>query len=131
MHAEHASVSQQYLVCMSSMAIFKNRFLGIKLLDDQVYICVNNHILHKNIFIILSSIEMVATSRLFSILNVAVCMPVHWLAGNTHQLVHHNWGARSIGRVFDIFHTALNNILDDITLIHDKSTMMFIFQYIF
>ena len=55
-------------------------------------------------------------------------MPVRWLAGNTHKLASHNWGARSIGRVFDILHTALNNILDDITLIHDKSTMMFIFQ---
>ena len=129
MHAEHASVSQQYLVCMSSMAIFKNRFLGIKLLDDQVYICVNNHILHKNIFIILSSIEMVATSRLFSILNVAVFMPVFWLSGSTHKLAHHNWGARSIGRVFENLHTALNNILDYITLIHDRSTIMFMFQY--
>ena len=71
---------------------------------------------------------MIATSGLFAILNVAICMPVCWLAGNTHKLAHHNWGARSIGRVFDILHTALNNILDDITLIHDKSTMMFIFQ---
>ena len=71
---------------------------------------------------------MIATSRLFSILNVAICMPVHWFYGNTHKLAHHNWGARSIGRVFDIFHTLLNNILYDITLIHDKSTMMFIFQ---
>ena len=32
--------------------------------------------------------------------------------------------------MFELFHTALNNILDDITLIHIKSTMMFIFQYI-
>ena len=48
----------------------------------------------------------------------------------THKLAHHNWGACSIGYVFDILHIALNNILDDITLIHDKSTMMFIFQQI-
>ena len=63
---------------------------------------------------------MVATSRLFAILNVAICMPVRWLSGNTHKLAHRNWGAQSIGRVFDILHTALNNILDDITIIHDK-----------
>ena len=71
---------------------------------------------------------MIATFRLFAILDVAICMHVCWLAVNTHKIAHHNWGARSIGRVFDILHTALNNILDDITLIHDKSTMMFIFQ---
>ena len=72
---------------------------------------------------------MIATSRLFAILNVAVFMPVCWLDGNTHKLAHHNWGARSIGRVFENLHTALNNILDYITLIHDRSTIMFMFQY--
>ena len=71
---------------------------------------------------------MISKSRLFAILNVYSCMPVRWLAGNTHKLAHHNWGAWSIGCVFDILHTALNNILDDITLIHDKSAMMFILQ---
>ena len=71
---------------------------------------------------------MIPTSRMFDILNVAVCMSICWLARNTHKLAHHNWGAHSIGRVFGIFHTALNNILDDITLIHKKSTTMFIFQ---
>ena len=71
---------------------------------------------------------MISTSRLFAILNVAVCMPVCWLSGNTHKLAHHNWGACSIGRVFDILHTPLNNILDDSTLIHYISTMVFIFQ---
>ena len=54
--------------------------------------------------------------------------PVCWLSGNTHKLAHHNWGACRIGRVFDIFHTTLNKILDDITVIHAKSTMMSIFQ---
>ena len=65
---------------------------------------------------------------MFSFFNVAVCMNVCWLAGNTHRLAHHNWGARSIGRVFDILHAALGKILDDITPIQDKSTMMLIFQ---
>ena len=63
---------------------------------------------------------MIATSRLFAILNVSVFMPVRWLASNTHKIEHHNWGAWSIGRVFEILHTELNNILDDITLIHYK-----------
>ena len=63
---------------------------------------------------------MIATPRLFSILNVAVCMPVLWLSVNNYKLSHQNWGALSIGRVFENLHIALNNILDDITLIHDK-----------
>ena len=71
---------------------------------------------------------MIYTLKLFAITNVYVCMPVCWLAGNTHKLAHQNWGARSIGRVFDILHAALGKILDDITPIQDKSTMMLIFQ---
>ena len=67
---------------------------------SQLCICGNNHILQQNIFIILSSLEMIATSRIFDILDVAICMPVRWLAGNTHKLAHHNWGAWSIGREF-------------------------------
>ena len=102
------------------MAIFKNRVPNIEFLYDQLSICGNNHILQKNLFIIISSIGMITTSRMFAILNVAVCIPVCWLAGNNHKLAHQNWGARSIGRVFDIFKIALYNILDDITLIHDK-----------
>ena len=71
---------------------------------------------------------MISTSIMFAIINAAVCMPVSWLSGNTHKLTHNNWGDSSFGCVFESFHTALNNILDDITLIHDKSTMMLIFQ---
>ena len=120
MHAERALGSRQDLICMGSMAIFKNRVPNIEFLDDQLHICSNNHILQHNLFIILSSLWMIATSRIFSILNVDICMHVRWLAGNTHKLAHHNWGARSIGRVFDILHTSLNNILDYIPLIHCK-----------
>ena len=128
MHAERASGIRQYLICMGYMAIFKNCVPNIEFLDYQLRICGNNHILQQNLFIIMSSLEMISTSRLFAILNVAICMTVRWLDGNTRNLAHHNWGDWSIGRVFEILHTVLNNILDDITLIHEKSTMMFIFQ---
>ena len=87
------------------MAIFKNRVPNIEFLDDQLRICGNNHILQQNLFIIISSIEIVSSSRLFAILNVDICMPVRWLADNTHKLAHHNWGARSIGRVYLTFCT--------------------------
>ena len=41
--------------------IFKNRVPNIEFLDDQLRICGNNHILHKNLLIILSSIEIIET----------------------------------------------------------------------
>ena len=54
------------------MAIFKNWVPNIEFLDDHLRICGNNYILQKSLCIILPSIEMIPTSRLFSILNVAV-----------------------------------------------------------
>ena len=114
---------------MGSMTIFKHHVPDIEFLGDQLDIFGNNHIPQKDIFIILSLIEIIATSILFAILNVDFFTSVRWLSGNTHKLEHHKWGARSIGRVFGILNTAFNNILYDITLIHKKSTMMFIFQH--
>ena len=104
MHTDRASGSRQGFICIGYMAIFKNRVPNIEFLDDQLRICGNNYILQKNLFIIVSSIEIIATSRLFAILNIDVCMNVHWLAGNPHKLAHHNWGDCSIGRVFDILY---------------------------
>ena len=106
----------------------KNRVPNIEFLDDQLLICGNNHILQKIYSLYYHPFEMITTSRLFAIINVAVCMPVSWLADNTHKLSHHNWGSRLIGIVFDTLHTALNNILVDMALIHERSTTMFIFQ---
>ena len=119
-HSEHTSGSRRHLICMGSMAIFKKCVPNIEFLDEQLHVCGNNHILQQNFFNILSSLEIIATSRLFSILGVSICMPVRWLAGNTHKVALHNCGARSIGREFDILHTVLNNILYDIRIIHVK-----------
>eukprot|EP00957_Ditylum_brightwellii_P100912 7691121-Ditylum_brightwellii.AAC.1 len=58
-------------------------------------------------------------------------MPVQWLAGCTHKLSHHNWGVCSIGRMFDMLHLTLNKVLTNIKLIHDKSTMMNIFEELY
>ena len=69
-------------------------------------------------------------SRMFSILNTAIVIPVRWLCGKTHDLVKHNWGARSMGRVVDILHDACTHLLEDIKLFHDKSYMIHIFDEI-
>ena len=71
---------------------------------------------------------MVASSRFFSILHLAICLPFRWLTGNTHKLAHRNWGARSMGRAVDLIHSACKDIVNDVTLIHDKSYMLHIFD---
>ena len=72
MHDERSSGNQQDLICMGSMAIFKNWVPNIEFLENQLRICGKNHILQKKLFIILSSIEMISNSRMFAIINIDV-----------------------------------------------------------
>ena len=128
MHAERSNGGRQDTICMGAGPIYKNRPINVHFLDDRLRVKDNDNILQQNLFIILSSLEMIATSRFFAILHVAVCIPFRWLAGKTHELAHRQWGARSMGRVFDIMHTAFNDILDDLDLIHNKQFMMGMFE---
>ena len=130
LHAERATGSRQDLICMGADAIYMNRPLNVEFLDERLRVRGNENILQKNLFVVLSSLEMIAVSRMFSILNVAVVTPVRWLCGKTHELAERNWGARSMGRVVDILHDACTHLLEDIKLFHDESYMMHIFDEI-
>ena len=92
---------------MGADAIYMNRPLNVEFLDERLRVRGNENILQKNLFVVLSSLEMIAVSRMLSILNVAIIIPVKWLCGKTHKLAEHNWGAISMGCVVDILHDCL------------------------
>jgi hypothetical protein len=115
---------------MGADAIYMNRPLNVEFLDERLRVRGNENILQKNLFVVLLSLEMIAVSRMFSILNIAIVIPVRWLCGNTHELAHRNWGARSMGHVVDILHDACSHLREDIELYHDESYMMHIFDEI-
>ena len=94
LHAERAAGNRQDIICMGADAVYINRPLNVEFLDERLRIKDNANILQENLFVVLSSLEMIAVSRLFSILHVSIVKPFRWLAGNTHKLAHHNWGAR-------------------------------------
>ena len=71
---------------------------------------------------------MIASSRFFAILDIAICLPFCWLTSNTHKLAHCDWGARSMGRAIDLIHHACQEIIDDNTLIYNESYMLHIFD---
>ena len=113
---------------MGADAIYNNRPLNVEFLDKRLRIKDNANILQENLFVILSSLEMIAVSCFFSILHVAVFILFRWLSGHTHKLAHRTWGARLIGRAAGILHKACDQLLDDIKLIHDKKFVMNIFD---
>jgi hypothetical protein len=59
--------------------------------------------------------EMVALSRLFSILHFSVCMPMRFLAGQTHNIgaLGYDWSPLSMGKAIDAIENALTKIQSD------------------
>ena len=75
--------SRQDLAMEGAAAIYWNRMYYVEFLDE----CLrsgNDNILQENLFIVLTSLEMVALCRVMAILHFKICMPLRWLAGNTH-----------------------------------------------
>ena len=128
LHAERAAGNCMDVICMGADAVYINRPFNVEFLDERLRIKDNSNILQENLFIVLSSLEMIAVSRFFSILHVSIVIPCRWLAGNSHKLAHRKWGARSMGRVVDILHTTCGHLLDDMKKIHDKTFMMNLFD---
>jgi hypothetical protein len=52
---------------------------------------------------------------------------MRWLAGNTHNLAHRNWGERSVGCAIDLLHSAFVKIQSDGALLLDYDFVMKIF----
>ena len=130
MHTERATGSRQDLITMGAGPIYWNRTFNVEFLDKALRERGNENLLQKNLFVCLSSVEMIAVSRFFSIIHVAISMPFRWLAGNTHKpyMREYKWGPRSMGRAIDIIHSACKDILEDMSLIHDELYMMHIFD---
>ena len=128
MNTERESGSRQDIITMGAGPIYWKRIFNVEFVDNYLCIKDNTNIIQKYISTILTSIEMIVTSRFFAILHVVICMMFFWLTGNTHKIAHRNWIARSMGCAIDILHTACNNLFDDPRLINEKSFMMHIYD---
>lgn len=128
LHVERAeSGGRQDVVPMASLAIYWNRNYCIEFLDYMLGITRRNQedsILVQNLYVILSSIEMVAATRLWGILHIAILMPIRWLSGNIHKLDVNNWCYFHLGMVLDRLKEMLEEIVEHPELIHDEEFMM-------
>ena len=104
----------------------------IQFLDE----CLRAHkdnILQENLFIVLTSMEMIALCRVMAILHFKICMPMRWLAGNTHHIgaLGYDWSSRSMGKAIDALHDALVEIEKDGSKFLDEDFMNEIFSKIY
>ena len=82
---------------------------------------------------VLTSVEMVALTRVMSIFHFKVCMPMRWLAGNTHHLgqTGYDWSARSMGKAVDALELAFIAVGNDGSKYLDEDFMNEIFSEIY
>ena len=104
----------------------------VEFLDE----CLEAHkdnILQENLFIVLTSMEMISLCRVMAILHYKICMPMRWLAGNTHKIgsAGYNWSARSMRRPIDALHEAMLEVEKDGSNLLDEDFMNDIFAKIY
>jgi hypothetical protein len=130
LHVKRAASGGRQDVCsMAALAMFWNHNYCLEFLEEQQRLCgKEDNILMSNLMCLLSSVEIIAVSRLWSILHFAIVMPLRWLAGKTHTLTNYNWGPISLGRVYDQLKIDLQSIVDQPELIHNEEFMMGMMQ---
>ena len=113
-HVERAaSGGRQDIASMAAPAIYWNRNYCIDFLDEMITYCgKEDNILAGNLFVLLSSVDMVALSRLWSILHLAIIMPMRWLAAKTHEMKQYKWGYIELNRTLDHLKFCLEAIVD-------------------
>ena len=126
------------MILETSHAIYMNRDVNIEFLDDSLIMPGNrrDNILIRNIFVLLASPEISAQSRFLCIVYFTICIPMLWLAGNTHELKEfpvgappeYQWCTRSMGRVLDTLYENLGEIIAFPYLFISEQYMMNIFS---
>ena len=125
---QRSTGSRNDMVLEGAVAAYINAWLYKLFLDEALSIPKADNILQENLFIILSSVEMTALSRLFSILHFSINVPMRWLAGKTHTLAEYDWSMKKMSTAIDRLHDALVEIEEDGTKILEEKFMLSIFK---
>ena len=110
-HVERTGGSRQDMCVEGAGAIYWNHKYWIEFLDQRLRYPGDN-VLQENLFIILSSCEMLALARVCSIIHLSICIPTRWLVGNTQELEEFDWSVRSMGKIVDILDVVLVEIIN-------------------
>ena len=106
-----ASGSRQDLTVEGAPAVYWNRHYYLEFLKQSLDTVDN--ILHTNLYVTLKCSEMIAMTRVFSILHFSVVSPMQYLAGSSHLLGEYNWSSRRMGQAIDILESKLIEILNN------------------
>ena len=119
----------RYDVCFESVgSIYMNRIHYVEYLDEALSMANKNNTLEESLFVILNSVQMIASVKGLSISYLYFVIPIRWLAGNSHKLHKYNWSVRSNRRAIDLLEEAIVKLCYNGNLIIDESFMSRIFH---
>jgi len=127
-HVVGAQGSRHDLCLMAAPAIYMNRYVCF---DYASYVLrlpkKQDNILLRCLFVLMTSEEIIAQSRLYGILYISFCLPMRWLAANTPELGEWGWGPISNSDAIDTLRMRMMDIADDPTKVLDEDYMMNMF----
>ncbi len=106
-----------------------NRLPCLEFLEEMLRLPKKrDNILMRYLHTVMRCGEMVALSRLLSILYLSVCLPMRWLAAKTSQLAEYKWGPVSMGRALDTLREAMLKVEANPRVVLSEVFMMGIFN---
>ena len=120
--------NRQDILCESAGPMYMNRPFHAEYLDKKLRSIGKSNILEENMFIICSSVHMVALCRVYSIVFLAVILPMRWMAGKSHELGQYGWSVRSMGRMLDTLEDSLVKVQEDPSLFTNEEYILGIFN---
>ena len=128
-HVVGAQGSRHDLCLMAAPAIYMNRHVCFQYADYLLRLPKKqDNILLRCLFVLMTSEEIIAQSRLFAILYISFCLPMRWLAAKTPELHEWDWGPISNGRAIDTLRLKMMDLVNDPNNILDEDFMMGMFS---
>ena len=128
---QRTSGSRQDLAVEGAAAVYWNRKYYVQFLDEELV--GKDNILQENLYTVLTSEEMIALCRVFAILHYTICLPMRFLAGNSHSIgaQGYDWSTRSMGNAIDALEEAMIEIETDGSKLLSEDFMGNIFSNIY
>ena len=99
---------------MAAPAIYMNRHVCFDYASYVLQLPMKqDNILLQCLFVLMTSEEIIAQSRLFAILYISFCLPMRWLAAKTPELAKWGWGPISNGCAIDTLRLNMMDIVND------------------
>jgi hypothetical protein len=114
---------------MAAPAIYMNRYVCF---DYASYLLrlpkKQDNILLRCLFVLMTLEEVIAQSRLYTILYISFCLPMQWLAAKTPELGEWGWRPILNGDAIDTLREKMMDIVEDLTKVLDEDFMMNMFR---